>query len=365
MATLALRGLRKSYGPADVIKGVDLDIADREFTVFVGPSGCGKSTLLRMIAGLEEITAGDLLIDGKRVNDVGPADRGLAMVFQSYALYPHMTVAENMGFALRLARVPRAERDRKVADAARILQLGPYLDRTPKDLSGGQRQRVAIGRAIVRNPRVFLFDEPLSNLDAALRGQMRIELARLHEELNATMIYVTHDQVEAMTMADRIVVLQAGRVEQVGTPLELYHHPVNLFVAGFIGSPRMNLLPARVVGSDGTGIAIELPSGGRVAVAAQAGAAKPGDTVTLGVRPEMLRPEPEGMLAGEVRLVERLGGLTLLHVGLQGGEDVTVQLEGSDATRAHQAVRVEQAAAHPGVRPDTVLQAEHHDHVAL
>ena len=266
MATLTLRGVRKSYGPAHVIKGIDLDVADREFVVFVGPSGCGKSTLLRMIAGLEEITGGDLSIDGKRVNDVGPADRGLAMVFQSYALYPHMTVAENMGFALKLARVPKAERDRKVADAARILQLDPYLQRQPKDLSGGQRQRVAIGRAIVRNPRVFLFDEPLSNLDASLRGQMRIELARLHQDLAATMIYVTHDQVEAMTMASKIVVLQAGKVEQVGSPLELYHHPANLFVAGFIGSPRMNLLPTRVVGADAAGVAVEvlLAVGGRV-----------------------------------------------------------------------------------------------------
>jgi len=340
MATLALRALRKSYGPAHVIKGVDLDIADREFVVFVGPSGCGKSTLLRMIAGLEEITSGDLQIDGKRVNDVGPADRGLAMVFQSYALYPHMTVAQNMGFALRLARVPKEERDRKVADAARILQLGPYLDRTPKDLSGGQRQRVAIGRAIVRNPRVFLFDEPLSNLDAALRGQMRIELARLHDELAATMIYVTHDQVEAMTMADKIVVLQAGLVEQVGSPLELYHHPSNLFVAGFIGSPRMNLLPARVVGADAAGVAVELPSGDRVMVPVQAGMAKSGDAVTLGIRPEALRPDPNGALAGEVRLVERLGGLTLLHIGLTGGEDITVQIEGSDPTQAHQPVRL-------------------------
>ncbi len=340
MATLALRNLRKSYGPAHVIKGVDLDIADREFVVFVGPSGCGKSTLLRMIAGLEEITSGDLQIDGKRVNDVGPADRGLAMVFQSYALYPHMTVAQNMGFALRLARVPKAERDRKVADAARILQLGPYLDRTPKDLSGGQRQRVAIGRAIVRNPRVFLFDEPLSNLDAALRGQMRIELARLHEELAATMIYVTHDQVEAMTMADKIVVLQAGLVEQVGTPLELYHNPANFFVAGFIGSPRMNMLPARVKGADNTGIAVDLSDGDRVVVPALAGAARPGDAVTLGIRPEALRPDPNGALAGEVRLVERLGGLTLLHIALAGGEDITVQIEGSDPTKAHQPIRL-------------------------
>jgi multiple sugar transport system ATP-binding protein len=340
MATLALRNLRKSYGPAHVIKGVDLDIADREFVVFVGPSGCGKSTLLRMIAGLEEITSGDLQIDGKRVNDVGPADRGLAMVFQSYALYPHMTVAQNMGFALRLARVPKAERDRKVADAARILQLGPYLDRTPKDLSGGQRQRVAIGRAIVRNPRVFLFDEPLSNLDAALRGQMRIELARLHEELAATMIYVTHDQVEAMTMADKIVVLQAGLVEQVGSPLDLYHHPANLFVAGFIGSPRMNMLPGKVVGADSMGIAVDLAAGNRVVVPVQAGSAKPGDAVTLGIRPEALRPDPDGALSGEVRLVERLGGLTLLHVSLGGGEAIIVQIEGSDPTRAHQPIRL-------------------------
>jgi multiple sugar transport system ATP-binding protein len=348
MATLTLHDLRKSYGPTDVIKGVSLDVRDREFVVFVGPSGCGKSTLLRMIAGLEEISGGDLLIDGQRVNDVGPADRGLAMVFQSYALYPHMTVAQNMGFALRLARVPKAERDSKVADAARILQLGPYLERRPKDLSGGQRQRVAIGRAIVRNPRVFLFDEPLSNLDAALRGQMRIELARLHEELQATMIYVTHDQVEAMTMADKIVVLQAGKVEQVGSPLELYHHPANLFVAGFIGSPRMNMLPGRIVGANGVGVSVELAGEVRIAVPIQPGAVKPGDAVTLGIRPEALRPGTEGALAGEVRLVERLGGLTLLHIALQDGEAAIVQIEGSDATRAHQAIRlaVDPAACH-------------------
>ena len=339
MATLNLRGLRKTYGATDVIKGVSLDVADREFVVFVGPSGCGKSTLLRMIAGLEEISGGDLLIDGQRVNDTGPADRGLAMVFQSYALYPHMTVAQNMGFALRLARVPRAERDRKVADAARILQLGPYLARKPKDLSGGQRQRVAIGRAIVRNPRVFLFDEPLSNLDAALRGQMRIELARLHEELQATMIYVTHDQVEAMTMADKIVVLQAGLVEQVGSPLELYHHPANLFVAGFIGSPRMNMLPAVVAGAGPHGTEVALQSGARVHVAAT-GTVREGDPVTLGIRPEGLRPDPAGALSGQVRLVERLGGLTLLHVTGEGVETLTVQVEGADASRAHQPVRL-------------------------
>ena len=266
MATLTLRDIQKSYGSLSVIKSLDLEVADREFVVFVGPSGCGKSTLLRMIAGLEEISGGDLIIDGQRMNDIGPADRGLAMVFQSYALYPHMTVRQNMGFALRLARVPKAEREKKVDEAARILQLEPYLDRKPGQMSGGQRQRVAIGRAIVRNPKIFLFDEPLSNLDAALRGQMRIELARLHEELQATMIYVTHDQIEAMTMADKIVVLQAGVIEQVGTPLQLYHHPANLFVAGFIGSPRMNFLKGRVAGLDGTGVAVELAGGALIAV---------------------------------------------------------------------------------------------------
>ena len=348
MSTLTLRGLRKAYGPVDVIKGIDLDIADREFVVFVGPSGCGKSTLLRMIAGLEAITGGELRIDGARVNEVGPADRGLAMVFQSYALYPHMTVADNMGFALRLAGVPKAERARKVGEAARILQLGPYLQRRPKDLSGGQRQRVAIGRAIVRDPKVFLFDEPLSNLDAALRGQTRIELLRLHEELQATMIYVTHDQVEAMTMADKIVVLQAGIVEQVGTPMELYHYPANLFVAGFIGSPRMNLLPATVTMADTSGVEVALPSGERLHVPADGAVLRTGEVATLGIRPEALRPDPEGVLAGEVRMVERLGGLTLLHVTAEGVGDITVQVDGDDATQAHHPVRlrVDTAACH-------------------
>ncbi len=348
MATLTLRNLRKSYGPADVIKGIDLDVLEREFVVFVGPSGCGKSTLLRMIAGLEDITSGELQIDGKRVNDVGPADRGLAMVFQSYALYPHMTVRQNMGFALRLARVPKAERDRKVNEAARILQLEPYLERRPKDLSGGQRQRVAIGRSIVRDPKVFLFDEPLSNLDAALRGQMRMELLRLHEDLNATMVYVTHDQVEAMTMADKIVVLQAGLVEQVGSPLELYHHPANLFVAGFIGSPRMNLLPAQVTEVDRSGVTVTLPSGGRVTVPTSAGTARQGDTITLGVRPEGLHIDPAGPIVGEVKLVERLGGLTLLHVTAEGGQPLMVQVEGSVSTRSHEPIHlsIDTAACH-------------------
>jgi multiple sugar transport system ATP-binding protein len=348
MATLQLRNLRKSYGPVEVIKGVNLDISDREFVVFVGPSGCGKSTLLRMIAGLEEITGGDLMIDGKKVNRVGPADRGLAMVFQSYALYPHMTVRKNMAFALRLAGVAKAERDRKVDEAARILQLEPYLERRPKDLSGGQRQRVAIGRAIVRQPKVFLFDEPLSNLDAALRGQMRIELLRLHDELNATMIYVTHDQVEAMTMADKIVVLQAGRVEQVGSPLELYHHPANLFVAGFIGSPRMNLMEAKVVQADAGGTSVSTPYGSRIAVPVEAGAVRTGDAVTLGIRPEGLRLDPAGPIVATVALVERLGGLTLLHITAAGNQPMIVQSEGSDTTRPHDQIRlaVDPAACH-------------------
>jgi multiple sugar transport system ATP-binding protein len=251
-----------------------------------------------------------------------------------------MTVRQNMGFALRLARVPKAERNRKVEEAARILQLEPYLERRPRDLSGGQRQRVAIGRAIVRQPKVFLFDEPLSNLDAALRGQMRIELSRLHEELKATMIYVTHDQVEAMTMADKIVVLQAGRVEQVGSPLDLYHHPANLFVAGFIGAPRMNMLSAEVVERGGAGATVELPSGQRMSVPVDAGTARPGEMVTLGIRPEGLRIDPDGTIPATVSLVERLGGLTLLHVTADGDQAMTVQIEGSDPVRPHEQIRL-------------------------
>src|SRR5688572_5847195 len=250
MAGLKLRGVRKSFGSLEVIRGVDLDVADKEFVVFVGPSGCGKSTLLRMIAGLEEITAGELEIGGEVMNDVDPSKRGIAMVFQTYALYPHMNVRENMGFALRFAGVQKAEIARQVNEAARILELEPLMDRRPKELSGGQRQRVAIGRAIVRHPQVFLFDEPLSNLDAELRVHMRIEIARLHQELSTTIVYVTHDQVEAMTLADKIVVLNAGVIEQVGTPLQLYDNPDNLFVAGFIGSPKMNLLKGVVAGVD-------------------------------------------------------------------------------------------------------------------
>ncbi len=341
MATLRLRDLRKNYGEVEVIKGVNLDINDRDFVVFVGPSGCGKSTLLRMIAGLEEISSGELLIDGERVNDVPPAERGLAMVFQSYALYPHMTVRDNMGFALRLAGVSKAEREQKVQAAAKVLQLDTFLDRKPKALSGGQRQRVAIGRAIVRDPKVFLFDEPLSNLDAALRVQMRIELARLHDALDATMIYVTHDQVEAMTLADTIVVLQGGVIEQAGSPLELYHHPENLFVAGFIGSPKMNFLDARVVGSDAAGVTVELINQDRITVDVAPGQVSPGEQLTLGVRPEHLQVTREGGdVTGEVLVAERLGGDTYLYTQIADGVMLVVQADGENPTRVHDRIGV-------------------------
>ena len=340
MATVALKDIRKSYGPVNIIQGVDLSIADREFVVFVGPSGCGKSTLLRMIAGLEEISSGELMIDGAVVNDVPPDARGLAMVFQSYALYPHMTVADNMAFALRLARVPKTERDAKVMAAAKILQLEKLLDRKPGQLSGGQRQRVAIGRAIVRQPKVFLFDEPLSNLDASLRVQMRIEIARLHSELNATMIYVTHDQIEAMTMADRIVVLRAGIIEQVGTPLELYHYPANTFVAGFIGSPKMNLTPVSIQQVGEAGVSVTLPGGGTVTVPAIPGKAAAGQAATIGLRPESLMIAPEGPLGGKVAVVEHLGGETLVYVDVGAGHLVTVKAAGSVGAAVGQVVRL-------------------------
>ena len=300
MATLQLKNITKQFGDTKVIKGIDLDVNDREFVVFVGPSGCGKSTLMRMIAGLESASDGDILIDGKRMNEVGPADRGLAMVFQSYALYPHMTVEGNMGFSMRLAGVPKEERRAKVLEAAKILQLEPLLDRKPKALSGGQRQRVAIGRAIVRNPSIFLFDEPLSNLDAALRVQMRIELARLHEELDATMIYVTHDQIEAMTMADKIVVLHDGVVEQVGSPMALYHHPRNRFVAGFIGSPKMNFFTVEQQSIGDDGVTVRLP-GGRPCTIPVAGEQLASDeALELGIRPEHLQLDENGPLSGQI-----------------------------------------------------------------
>ena len=331
MSDLKLRDVRKSFGAVNVIKGVDFDVDDREFVVFVGPSGCGKSTLLRMIAGLESITSGELTIDGVRENESEPTERGLAMVFQSYALYPHMTVEENMGFALRVAKLPKAQIAAKVREAAEVLELGHLLDRRPKELSGGQRQRVAIGRAIVRNPKIFLFDEPLSNLDAALRVNMRLELMRLHKQLDATMIYVTHDQTEAMTMADKIVVLRDGLIEQVGAPMELYNKPANVFVAGFIGAPKMNVMP---VTADATGL--RLPGAGSLPMQ------DAGSVAQVGVRPEHLTLEP---LAGDgprwegtVRIVERLGGLTNLHVDVGSGHDLVVQAPGAHGAQVGERV---------------------------
>jgi len=318
---LTLANLRKSFGVSEVIKGVDLSVVDKEFVVFVGPSGCGKSTLLRMIAGLEEATAGDIIIDGRKVDKLPPVQRGIAMVFQSYALYPHMTVFENIAFPLRVERRPQAEIEQRVGDAARILQLETRLQQKPGTLSGGQRQRVAIGRAIVRQPEIFLFDEPLSNLDAALRSEMRIELTRLHKDLGATMIYVTHDQVEAMTMADKIVVLNKGVIAQVGSPLELYHKPTNSFVATFIGNPKMNFLSATCTAVDADTVTVKLADGGTLRVPVKAPADTKGKTLQLGIRPEHCQLE-----GGEVRLdivpsvIEQLGLHTLVYTALDGGK---------------------------------------------
>jgi multiple sugar transport system ATP-binding protein len=346
MAELKLTDIKKSYGAATIIHGVDLAIADGEFVVFVGPSGCGKSTLLRIIAGLEQVSGGDIRIDGQSVTNVPASDRGLAMVFQSYALYPHMSVYKNMAFALENMSLSRAEIDQRVRRAAQMLQLTDYLDRKPKALSGGQRQRVAIGRAIVRDPKIFLFDEPLSNLDAELRVATRKELAALHGEIGGTMIYVTHDQVEAMTLADRIVVLRAGRIEQVGTPLEVYNHPANLFVAGFIGSPRMNLLPARVAGSGQVTIgndtrSIPLPSTGQTAS---------GASITLGARPEHIDvvDETQADLIITVNPVEQLGGETYLYGSAPGLPELTVRQDGQARYDRNQRVglRLEREALH-------------------
>jgi multiple sugar transport system ATP-binding protein len=344
MAQVVLRKVTKSFGDAQVIKGVDLDIAHGEFVVFVGPSGCGKSTLLRLVAGLEDITSGDLLIDGQRVNGALPSERGVAMVFQSYALYPHMTVYENMAFGLRLAKADKRTVDERVRQAARTLQIEELLQRKPRALSGGQRQRVAIGRAITRNPKVFLFDEPLSNLDAALRVQTRLEIARLKEELGATMIYVTHDQVEAMTLADRIVVLNAGRVEQVGHPLELYRAPRNLFVAGFLGSPRMNFLPTVTETVAPGRVTVRLPGGGHLAVPVQdgGGGVKAGTQVTLGVRPEDVGgPErADAALVGRLRVVEQLGAESYLYVTTDKGETLVARRPPGATLRAGDRVEV-------------------------
>ncbi len=333
MASVELKQLRKSFGTHDIIKGVDLRIEHGEFIVFVGPSGCGKSTLLRLIAGLEMATSGTLSIGDRVVNDLSPKDRGIAMVFQSYALFPHLTVYDNVAFGLNLAGAPRDEVERKVRQAAQILKMEHLLSRKPKELSGGQRQRVAIGRAIVRNPEVFLFDEPLSNLDAALRVNTRAEIARLHRDLGATMVYVTHDQVEAMTLADRIVVLEAGEVRQVGRPLELYHLPRNQFVAGFIGSPRMNFLPVRVTAVDAQGVTVSASELGAAAhhLPVDGSGVRVGEAMTLGIRPEHISAASSSgvPVTGEVGLVERLGHETFVELTVASGLTLSALVGGN------------------------------------
>jgi multiple sugar transport system ATP-binding protein len=338
MASVHIRKVLKQFGETPVIRGVDVDIADGEFAVLVGPSGCGKSTLLRMIAGLEEITGGEIEIGGKIVNDMPPKERDIAMVFQNYALYPHMKVRDNMAFSMLLAKRPKSEIDERVNKAASILGLTEYLDRFPRQLSGGQRQRVAMGRAIVRDPQVFLFDEPLSNLDAKLRVQMRTELKELHQRLGTTSIYVTHDQIEAMTMADQIVVMRDGIVEQRGKPLELYDHPANIFVAGFIGSPAMNFLPATVRGS-GPSAQLDMGDGSRLPVPRDAKVVD-GQSVTYGSRPEHMTLAPEGQgLATSVVVVEPTGADTLV-IGRMAGHEITAVFRERHDFRAGEAIRL-------------------------
>jgi multiple sugar transport system ATP-binding protein len=326
MSSLTLSSISKSFGTARVLDDINLSIHDKEFVVFVGPSGCGKSTLLRIVAGLERASAGKVLIDGQDVSALPPVARGISMVFQSYALYPHLSIFENIAFPLRVAGLAEKDVKLKVARAAEILQLTDKLMMKPGQLSGGQRQRVAIGRSIVRNPRIFLFDEPLSNLDAALRGEMRVELSSLQRDLQATMIYVTHDQVEAMTMAHRIVVLNKGRIEQFGTPMELYHHPATKFVATFIGQPNMNLVTATVVGSDANGLSVELDGGGRLTLPVEHRGASVGETVDVGIRPENLR-FGEGF-SMKVRVLERLGGVAITYGMLGNGQKFCASLPG-------------------------------------
>jgi multiple sugar transport system ATP-binding protein len=329
MADVSLHGVAKSFGATEILRDIDLSVDDGEFVVFVGPSGCGKSTLLRIIAGLEGVSGGEIRIDGQRVNELPPPDRKIAMVFQSYALYPHMSVYKNMAFGLKFAKTNKGEVDRRVRQAAEILKLSALLDRKPRELSGGQRQRVAIGRAIVREPSVFLFDEPLSNLDAALRVNTRLEIAKLHRQLGATMIYVTHDQVEAMTLASKIVVMNHGRIEQVGAPLELYRNPRNLFVAGFIGSPRMNFIKGQVVRAGENSASIGFAGAEAIVKAAQ-GRLRVGDEVTVGIRPEHMAEEGAQTipLVGAIDAVERLGEASFVYMKLASGDDVIVRAPG-------------------------------------
>ena len=332
MANVSIKDLKKSYdGKQNVLAGLNLDIRDGEFCVLVGPSGCGKSTLLRMLCGLEDISGGELAIGGDVVNHLPPAKRGIAMVFQSYALYPHMNVYKNMAFGLKIAGSNKADIDERIRHAAGILKIDHLLERLPRELSGGQRQRVAIGRAIVRKPRLFLFDEPLSNLDAALRVQTRLEIAKLHKQLAATIVYVTHDPVEAMTLGDKSVVMHDGHIQQAGTPLELYQHPQNLFVAGFIGSPKMNFLPGLVTAVAEDGLEVAVTGGRKVRVDVVPGNAKVGDKLTLGLRAEHIHENSAGseQFSGQVNLVEHLGEANFIYITLSGGQDIVVRGDGN------------------------------------
>jgi multiple sugar transport system ATP-binding protein len=344
MAEVELRGVKKRYGNVEAIKNLDLSVEKGEFCALLGPSGCGKSTLLRMIAGLEVVTQGSIHIGGVDVTEVPPAKRRIAMVFQSYALYPHMTVAQNISFSLRVAKAPKDVIARRTQEVARMLQLGELLERRPAQLSGGQRQRVAIGRALVREPQVFLFDEPLSNLDAMLRVQMRVEIAKLHKDLAATMIYVTHDQVEAMTLADKIVVLDHGVISQVGSPMELYQTPENKFVASFIGSPTMNFINAKPETTNGLDTDLSLPGGGHIKVKTRRGLnAATKSEIEVGIRPEHIRlaapSDPSSNLPGTVQILERLGNATIMYVETPAGQ-IVVQDDGDVTTRAGEKVGV-------------------------
>ena len=341
MTEIVLKNIFKSYDQTEVIHGVDLKVESGKFLVLVGPSGCGKSTLLRIIAGLERITSGEILIEGNEVSNIPASERGLAMVFQSYALYPHMSVYKNMAFSLENLKIDKKTIEEKVNSAAKLLQIEDYLQRKPKALSGGQRQRVAIGRAITRKPQVFLFDEPLSNLDAALRVQMRVELAKLHDKLNATMIYVTHDQTEAMTMADDIVVLNSGVISQKGSPLDLYNNPDNLFVGGFIGSPKMNFIPSKIIGKSNDKTELDLMGSSKISVPKTSTTASDGDSVMLGIRPEHLtiNEESDGSWESKVFVVEKLGSGTFLYLEKEG-EPLVVQTEGDSQIKVGDTVKV-------------------------
>ena len=341
MAEINISNINKSFGSTHVIKDVSLDIKSESFTVLVGPSGCGKSTMLRMIAGLEEINSGTISIDGQVVNDLPPKERNIAMVFQSYALYPHMTVFDNMAFGLKIEKKSKDEITERVMEAAKILQIEEYLERKPKQLSGGQRQRVAIGRAITRKPKVFLFDEPLSNLDAALRVQMRVELAKLHDQLNATMIYVTHDQTEAMTLANDIVVLDEGIVSQKGSPMELYNNPNNLFVGGFIGSPKMNFISSKITSKSGDKTEVDLMGSAKISIPKTSASASEGDSVELGIRPEHLTVNQSGDASWEskVFVVEKLGSGTFLYLEKEG-EPLVVETDGDSNIKVGDTVKV-------------------------